>query len=211
MAAPKLKDKMSRFFEDKTISQENILALSLHLKALKNSTDARRDAFRDKVMTMLRQFVVSYSIRLIPKYLQNLKIFSFLQDIPSDDEPAPLVGEKRVHDDDDDPLFATGTQTGTQTGTGNENENENENEDGTRTEPEDEEEESGPASPVFNQAGRSRQNSIKERILVIHLLIQSPGVSDGFVYFWSRHCCYCKLSKEDKACSALHYLSLIHI
>jgi hypothetical protein len=134
LALPKLKDKMSRFFEDKNISQENILALHLHLKALKNSTDARRDEFRDKVMTMLRQFVVSYSIRLIPRHLQNLKIFSFLQDVPSDDEPAPLVGEKRVRDDDDDPLFATGTQTGT----GDENQND-ENEDGTRTEEVEEE------------------------------------------------------------------------
>ena len=113
LAAVKLKDKMSRFFEERKISQENILALHLHLKALKNSTDARRDAFRDKVMTVLGMFVVSYSIRLIPKYSQNLKTLSFLQDVPSDEEPAPLVGEKRVRDDDDDPLFATGTQTGT--------------------------------------------------------------------------------------------------
>ena len=94
----------------------------------------------------------------------------------------PLVGEKRGRDDDDDPgpLFATGTQTGT----GDKNQNEIENEDRTRTEPEYED--LVPASPVFNQAWRSRQNSIKERILAIHLLIQSPGVSDGFVYFWSQ-------------------------
>ena len=44
------------------------------MKALKNSTDARRDAFRDKVMTVLGMFVESYFIRLIPKYLQNLKL-----------------------------------------------------------------------------------------------------------------------------------------
>ncbi len=65
-----------------------------------------------------------------------------MQDVLSDDEPVPLVGEKRGRDDDDDQLFATGTQTGTQTGIGDENENENENEDGTRTDPEEEEKES---------------------------------------------------------------------
>ncbi len=75
-----------------------------------------------------------------------------LQDVLSDDEPVPLVGEKRGCDDDDDPILATGTQTGS----GHENQNENENKGGTRTEPEEEEEESGPASPVFNQAWRSR-------------------------------------------------------
>ena len=92
-----------------------------------------------------------------------------MQDTPSDDEPAPLVGEKRVRDDDDDPLFATGTQTGT----GDENQNDD-NEDGTRTEPEVEEEESGPASPVFNQAhkppGRQKRKprmpSEKPRMIV---------------------------------------------
>ncbi len=53
IAAVKLKDKMSRFFEERNISQENILALNLYLKALKNSTDANIVAFRDKVMTVL--------------------------------------------------------------------------------------------------------------------------------------------------------------
>ena len=104
-----------------------------------------------------------------------------MQDVLSNDEPVPLVGERKGSDDDD-PIFATGTETGTR----DENQNEIRNEDGTRIEPEVQEEESGPASPVFNEAWRSRQNSIKERILAIHLLIQSPGVSDGFMYFWSQ-------------------------
>ena len=45
-----------------------------------------------------------------------------MQNTLSDDEPVPLVGEKRGRDDDDDPLFATGsgTQTGTPDGTGDE-------------------------------------------------------------------------------------------
>ncbi len=81
------------------------------MKALKNS--ARRDAFGDKVMTVLGMFVVGYSFRLIPKYFQLLKTLFILQDVLSDDEPVPLVGEKRGRDDDDDPIFASGTETGT--------------------------------------------------------------------------------------------------
>jgi hypothetical protein len=40
MVATKLKDKMSRFFEERKISEANILALHKHLKTLKNSADA---------------------------------------------------------------------------------------------------------------------------------------------------------------------------
>ncbi len=58
IAAVKLKEKKSRFIEERKISQENILAFYRYMKALKNSTDAKRDAFRDKVMTVLRMFVV---------------------------------------------------------------------------------------------------------------------------------------------------------
>ncbi len=71
-----------------------------------------------------------------------------MQDVLSDDELVPLVGEKRGREDDNDPIFATGTETGTR----DENQNENGNGDGTRIQPEVQEEESGPASPEFNQA-----------------------------------------------------------
>ena len=75
------------------------------------------EAFRDKVMTVLGMFTLLYSPDF--KVFSKFETLFILQDVLFDDEPVPLVGEKRGRDDDDDPIFATGTETGT----GDENKN----------------------------------------------------------------------------------------
>ncbi len=123
-------------------------------KTLENSKDAKRDAFRDKVMTVLGMFVVSCSERFA--WFQNIykiwKPFIFAEYSVRRWTCATRWREARSWRWRR-PAISNWNWNSNQAGTGDENQNEIE--DGTRTEPEEEEEDSGGWRRIWREYLRS--------------------------------------------------------